>query len=238
MRLAEAVEVLAVQVVEGARSGEGLLDQLRTAVGSSAGRTRSRASDPATRVPINVAAFTLWEDVSGQIASVFAMATEQRPDPDPVRNLLGWFVAFESASQRGETTLIQHEVASERVEGWAARIRALLDAPIVKELTFECPVCGERFVVVGHGEEAVRYSALTVTYRPGSGIEAACGKCRTRWVGKTEVVHLGRRAGVPIDLEAIRSAAVGTAEPRTIPPVGVTTSGHFPSPETADSANA
>ena len=97
-------------------------------------------------------------------------------------------------------------VATARVAGWSARIADYFDGPVVKELTFDCPICRERWVIVGHHDAATRVSALSVVYRPGGDIEARCASCMARWVGKVEVIHLGRMGGVLIDVDAIREA--------------------------------
>lgn len=212
--LAELVEELALGRIDENDHGRtftpALLTQLRAAVFGDVGGTKQGASSGAP-IPLNVGAFQLWEDLTGQIAAQFNGATDMRPSPSPAVNLLGWWAAFSAAAYRtdripssDELPLLAREVASERLEGWAKRIRDHFVAPIVKELVFECPACGARRVTVGEGETAVERFALEVTIPKTEDLFVTCLKCHTQWVGNVEVINLGRRSGLPIDVDAIR----------------------------------
>lgn len=210
--LAELVELLAVQSLDGDHTAPSQLRQLRHAIWGNVGRTKPGAGDPA-RMPIDAAAFTLWENLDGQIAAQFEQVTDRmRAGRDPEANLLAWYAAFSAAAVRGLVSPLMLSVATERLAAWSWQISEYFDGPVVKELVFECPMCGERFAVLGTGDAAVRVAALSVTYRPGSEIEAACSNCHTRWIGKVEVIHLGRQAGQVIDVDAIREALVPTPQ--------------------------
>lgn len=205
--IAELVEQLAVQLPGEEVPGQPLLSQLREAVygGLVLG---SRGGGEQFPMPLNAAAALAFEEIAEEISAVFHGATLIRPNKAPEVNLLAWWAAFSAASARGETTLAQHEVACEKLERWAGRISALLDPPRVKLLSIACPVCGLWRVTVGEGELEEETDAVIVEIRRGEPLLARCQNpsCAGVWVGTTEVIHLGRLAGVEIDPDAIREA--------------------------------
>lgn len=207
MSIAENVEALAVQTSEGEYVGESLLTQLRAAVWGDTGRTVGGASAKAERILFDQTAFELIAVIASGIEELLLSATVRRRGfGHPVPDLLAWWAAFSAAAQRQETTLAQHEVADERVARWAGEIRNYFNGPRVKELTVACPRCGERYVLTGEGVTEARASALRVSYVPGAEVIASCSACVTSWVGREELIVLGRELGVELDVDGIREA--------------------------------
>ena len=203
IQVMRSVEELAVQTWRGENTGAPLLQMLREAVGENSGMTRSGASSPSQRILIDAGAFTLFEDIAGQIASQFTMATDIRPNRAPEVNLLAWAAVFAAARDRGEVTDLQVIVASARCESWADRIRDYFDRPVVKEILVPCPHCGLRYVLNSDGD---RVAALNATLQPGQEMLVECGNCRQQWVGDFSVIDLGLAAGLPLDVDGIRDA--------------------------------
>lgn len=201
------VQELAVYTTSDDNTGQALLGQLREAVWGNAGKTM-RGARSVDRTPLVVDAFTLWEDIAGQVEAMFHGATEQRPNRAPEVNLLAWWAVFSAATERGDTTETMHEVALERLDGFATRIRGYFDRPTEIDLDISCPSCGMRRITTGEGEEEVENFAIAVLVRAGDEIVAFCRNpaCRDKWIGDTEVIHLGRTAGITLDVDAIRAA--------------------------------
>jgi hypothetical protein len=220
--LAELVEELALGRVEwiGERRKytPALLQQLREAVFGDVGGT-SRGASSGSPIPINAGAFTLWEDIAGQIDAAFNGVTDLRPASMPIPNLLGWWAAFSAATFRtdslhtDEVTLLAREVAYERLEGWAARIRAHFAPPRTKEVMVACPNCGMERIVIGSGVMAEEVFALAATVVDGE----VTVQCRnplcvdtfgdpSEWKGEHQLAELGRRTGHAIMPTELRDA--------------------------------
>lgn len=214
--LAEAVEALAVQTVAGEQSGEPLLRSLEQAVRSSGERGTGGGGQKHTRVPFDPEALQLFEDIAGQIATAFHAATLARPTADPTWNLMAWGYALQAAVDRGDLEEIALVVQSERVQRWRDRIVSFFDRPKVIDLQAVCPVCGERRVLVGEGEQLEDRPALFVTVRAGAELVAECRNrpaCDGYWEGDRGMVELGRAVGMAIDADAVRVARVTAPEP-------------------------
>jgi hypothetical protein len=223
VNLAELVESLAVQTVdtgktplEEGRYGPSLLQQLRDARFSSNGGSTSGATAAAARAALNMNAHILWEDITGQIAALWVAASDMKPHRAPEVDMLAWWGIFAAAQARSETVLIQHEIAAERLEKWATDIRRLIDPPKSASLRdVACPQCGmsralfrEGGLLPGDRELEVESDALQVSFPERDGIMVECASCGVRWVGDTQVIHLGRVTGVDVDViaDAIREA--------------------------------
>ena len=170
-----------------------LLDELRaTATASIGGSGSSGASAPNERTALNVAAFTMLEDITGRIAEMYASSAEPRrtPTKDAKENLRGWFAAFERDDRLGELNAAQIRVQRQRLASFVERISDLSDPPVVKEITGACPVedCGERYWTLDR--EGTRTSTLYVQLRPDAPITARCHWCGTAWTGAAELEQL------------------------------------------------
>ena len=205
--IAELVEQLAVETTNGdGVTGPSLLRVLYGARYASVGTNAGSKARSDSRIPLNADAHEMWEDITGQIESLCTQVTDKRPTTDPSFNLLAWWAVFSAASVRGETTLLMHEVAYERLARWAQRIRELVDPPMLAPLRgVSCLECGLARVTVGEGFMASEVDALIAQVVDGE-LRVTCRACSAKWRGDVEVIHLGRRSGIEIDPDRIREA--------------------------------
>lgn len=185
-----------------------LLEELRAAIHSSTGQTHSGHSPANERSSLNLQAFTIYEDIAGRIASMYATATDQRPDQSPELNLTGWFDAFAAAHKTGDVIETQMAVAWERLTNMIDRIVDLFDPPVSKEITEPCPVpgCGARYVGSDDGNQV---AALNAQYRRGGHVTAACRACGTEWFGESRLVELARGINASTDFEQLAEIRKG-----------------------------
>lgn len=182
----QLVEILADEHlgwIDGRMKRQGaLLEQLRSAVGSSSGGTASGRTMASQHSALNLGAFEAWEDISARIASMFNAATDERPGDDASANLRGWLHVWDLADRRGEITDVQRDTQRRRLTAIVERIRNLLDPPRVKEIQARCPnpECGERwwYTDTRFGD---RTSALYVRYRPDEPLVLRCHWCESEW---------------------------------------------------------
>jgi hypothetical protein len=158
-----------------------LLPRLREAIGSSLGGTRSGVNAPQERSVINVAAFTLYEDLDGRAT----VLTDDRTGW-PEERLRRWRPRYAAAHQRGEVSEASWVFTIRLLNGWAHRIEDLMDPPVVMELLAPCPSCGARYITTGD----TRVSALYAGYRRGGDITARCRVCKALWTGESQLVIL------------------------------------------------
>jgi len=180
-----------------------LLVRLRANIRPSLGKTHSGHSGAGERNVINLAAFELYEDLDGRIASLYVMATDLPSLGRPEANLIGWHRAFRGAWLRREITEAQELLALTRLGSWVRRIEDLFEPPVVKELLAPCPVCGMRWKL---DRDGTRHSTLYAQYRPGSVVEAGCRACNTRWLGDAMLVSLAKAIEAEVDVDALREA--------------------------------
>lgn len=180
-------------VIEGHTVTEpALLTRLLSGIHASVGRTQGGATIPSERNALNLGAFHVFEDISGQIASMLATATEQMPDRDPRINLLRWYDAFELAWHRGTIIDRQVNVAVDRLRSFSSRIDDLFDPAAVGEIKGTCPNCGEsRWFTDSRGAST---TALFTLRRQGY-LEARCHWCDEKWIGTEGLRTLNRDMG-------------------------------------------
>lgn len=205
--IAELVEQLAVETAgEDGTVGPSLLRSLYNARYASVGTGAGSKARSDARMPLNVDAHDMWENLTGQIESLCTQVTEKRPSTDPSFNLLVWWTVFSSAAARDETTLLMHDVAHERLSRWVEQIRSLLDPPMLAPLRgIACPECGWSRVVLGEGLLESETDALIATIVDAE-LRVTCRACSAKWIGDVEVIQLGRRSGIEIDPAKIRDA--------------------------------
>lgn len=159
-----------------------LLEQLAARIGSSIEGGNGSRSAARERVPIDVGAFTLLEEIDGMVRA-WLLDFGARPGRlvSTGEALRSWFVFFQ-ASPREPEEVSRHEG---RLWGWVQRVEDIVDPPTVEEVTRPCPSCGERRTVQGSGEDAVSVSALRAVWRPSdaSSSFAECRACGRKWAG-------------------------------------------------------
>jgi hypothetical protein len=173
---------------------EPLLPRLREAVASSLGGTRSGVRAAHERSLLNVAAFTLYEDLDGRI-SVLTGDTAGWPED----RLRSWKDRYLAARSRGEVQEAAWLLTLSILGGWVRRIEDLMDPPIMLELLAACPNCGARHIITSDSQ----MSALYAGYRRGSDIMARCRVCGMHWTGESQLITLAKRIDAQVNLEAL-----------------------------------
>jgi hypothetical protein len=165
-----------------------LLDQLRDAVASSL-ESGGGGKPGRERVPIDVAALTLYEDIDGRIRSwLDELGARPGRDVTPTQALRTWYVMW-TAGRHTEGLEDRYQAT---IEGWAQQVRDKLQPPKRIEITAPCPVCGREWINVGlklpNGDDdpndvemvrvlnAVERETIDDSY-------AMCQACNTVWVG-------------------------------------------------------
>lgn len=166
---------------------QALLTRLMVGVNASVGRTQGGATIPSERNALNLGAFQVYEDITGQIASMLDTATGQVADRDPRVALLRWYDAFELAWHRGQLVQKQLDVAAHRLESFAKRIQDLFDPATPGELIGSCPRCGEAHWFID--SKGTKTTALYSLRRPGS-VEVRCHWCPAHWEGEPGLLAL------------------------------------------------
>jgi hypothetical protein len=171
-----------------------LLPRLREAISSSLGGTRSGVHAAHERSLLNVAAFTLYEDLDGRISVLTGDASGWPED-----RLRAWKLRYLAEYSRGEVPEPAWLVTLGILGGWVRRIEDLLDPPIVLELLAACPNCGARHIITAD----LQMSALFAGYRRGADIMARCRVCGMSWLGESQLIALARRINADVNLEAL-----------------------------------
>jgi hypothetical protein len=158
-----------------------MLTQLIVGVRSDAGGTRRGSGLPNERSAIDLSAFSLYEDISGRIASMLDSATGLAADSDPRINLDRWLDAFELAWFRGQITYdAQLRQAYSRLIALGRRITDHFDPASVGELEGPCPNCGER---TWYSDSKGSKTTALFTKRRDGEVEACCHWCGSQWTG-------------------------------------------------------
>lgn len=175
------------------RTDPPLLDWLRDSIGSSMGGNSGGGKSARERTPIDMGAFTLYEDLDGRIRS---WMTELGGTPGknltPAQVLRSWYVLW-SATIPTERTISSH---ANTLEGWVQQVKDVLDPPKRIEITSPCPVCGQEWINVGlklpNGEDdpndVERVHVLVAVERESIHQSfAMCRACDKVWTGTGEM---------------------------------------------------
>lgn len=138
-----------------------LLEQLDDArAGGTMGGGGGRSLD-GSRIPINAAAVTLWEEIQTTTAKWFRDAYGTPAPRDPASALRRWFLSVQDWRARGQATADDEEFFIGQVRTWADTIGAMFDPMVPLELTRQIFVprvhqkTGEP-IVDRHGEPRLR----------------------------------------------------------------------------------
>lgn len=180
-----------------------LLEQLREALTSSLGAGGGGGSGDGGL--INVAAFTLWENIDG-VARAWAqeLGTDHRGDLNEIMQRLPTTIQAAHANEHIDDEL--RERLDAMFAQWVAMIEDLFDPPRVKELTAPCPKCGERYDEDGD----TRRAAVVIPVKPGRAIVAECRCCGGMWGTESDLIALAAGMGIEVDFIALREQ-VGSA---------------------------
>lgn len=165
----------------GALSGiePGLLRLLREAVATSSGRgSAPGGSGSKASAPVDAAALTLWEAISGSVDAHWPgrLQRDQHDQPLWVK-LQVW--ARSVAGTENEVHLL------EMATWWRKQVRDLLDPPQVIPLRgVECQECGTTWYNEQNPDGETVVSPAVLAYASESPMRVACKVCETEWVGE------------------------------------------------------
>lgn len=176
---------------------EPLLKQLREAMTSSIGAGSGGGSGDGGL--INVAAFTLWEQIDG-VARAWLLELERFRGDDLPGVIKRLPAAIQAAHANSILTDDQREELDSYPARWVALIEDLFDPPHTKELTAPCPQCGERF----HEDGDTRRAAVIIPVKRGRAVIAECRCCGAMWATETQLLELAEGMGIEVNFAALR----------------------------------
>lgn len=182
-----------------------LLDMLHDAITSSTGTADQGSARGGDRSVMNVAAFTLWEQIDGTSRAWWKELSKSRASSDlkdVVRELAGLATALHASKQIDD---LKYQRVMAQFPRWQAQIWQMFDPPVVKELLGACPHCEATAFYAGDGSKS---SALIAYYLRGIRPEAKCQRCGEVWVGERALLELGWHLGATVDEEALRDMGV------------------------------
>ena len=186
------------------REDASLLEQLRQAITSDLGGGAGSARPARERTSLDVAAFSLYEDIDGRVRA-WLLDVGVRPSSKAELGsiLTRWYILWKQKHVE-DSAIRAHQLILER---WASSIRDLLDPPVKQEITSPCPSCGAMWATVGKGEETESVRALWAVWRENA--EESYGLCRScdkvwRGVGNMRLLRIAMD-----DAELARQEATG-----------------------------
>ena len=192
------------------RTDPPLLDWLLEAIGNNTGGSGG-GKQARERTPIDVAAFTLYEDIEGRARSwILEVGGTAGKDLTPTQILRAWYVLWNVTPKTDGLTNAYASI----LEGWVDRIRDTLDPPKKIEITAPCPICGQEWVNVGlkladgsdDPDDIERVRVLNAVERENINESyAMCRACKRVWLGVGEMRQL--RIAID-DVEAARMAGL------------------------------
>ena len=128
------------------RTDPPLLDWLEDAIAADASGGNGGGKQARERTPIDVGAFTLYEDIDGRVRSwVGDLGGKPGKGLTPAQMLRSWYVLWNSGIHSEGITRAYLSI----LEGWVRAITDILDPPKRIEITSPCPVCGQEWVNIG-----------------------------------------------------------------------------------------
>lgn len=127
------------------RTDPPLLDWLRDAIANSMGGSGG-GKQARERTPMDVGAFTLYEDIDGRVRSwVNDLGGKPGKDLTPTQILRSWYVLWNVGNPSERMVAAYAHI----LEGWVQAVNDILDPPKRIEITAPCPVCGQEWINVG-----------------------------------------------------------------------------------------
>lgn len=183
-----------------------LLQQIRSAMYGDLGRTESGKSAAAQeRSVLDVAAFTIYEDITGRIEAFHQYLTKQPKRETPEETLRAWYVAFDSQFRAGKYTEQQVLRTLSQLNKFASRISGHFDQPRVKEIAGPCPQCTAAHFKDTQG---ANQTSLYASYKAGEQPYVRCRGCGAEWTGERTLLELGYHLGAQVDEDTLREMGV------------------------------
>ena len=207
-RLLDALDALTKPQLVAQWQGEGkgrrifqrtdppLLDWLLSAVASDASGGHGGGKQARERTPIDVGAFTLYEDIDGR-ARAWMMEAGGKAGKllRPTQILRSWYVLWNASNPSDG----MRDAYASILESWTERIKDILDPPKKIEITAPCPVCGQEWVNIGlrlpngqdDPDDLERVRVLNAVERENIYESyAMCRACKRVWKGTGEMRQL------------------------------------------------
>lgn len=176
-----------------------LLKQLRDARTSSLGAGGGGGSGDGGL--INVAAFTLWEQIDGVArAWLREFRRDHNGELEAVVQRLPRVI--QAAHVNGTIDDDMRDRLDAMPAQWVSMIEDLFDPPSQKELTAPCPKCGQRY----YEHDDTRQAAVFIPVKKGRAVVAECRCCGAMWATETQLVELADGMGIEVDFAALREA--------------------------------
>lgn len=170
-----------------------LLQQLRSILGEAVS-SGGNSSGFEAKVPINVPAFTLYQEIERTTRGRYqALTLGWQPHPSIEANLEIWAALAEagrSSTDDGDEIADVARITSE----WIRRIEAIFDPPRVTELRAACPACSAEHTEETRDGERIRSRALAAVADT-----VTCRACDATWTGRE--IH-----GLKAALDAAKNA--------------------------------
>jgi len=177
-----------------------LIAQLREAVYGGMERGGSSAALK-SRLPIDAAAFDLYQRIDHEIAAVWAQAFHRPPGAGKTEQVLSEWAAW-----AGDDTIVDVDgrtmYAPAAVTAWVTRIEVFFDPPRNAEIDAACIACGVQHIDKTVDGEIVQALVLRFVRdrETGETLRAECQACEATW-SKDQFDYLGRQIGIDVDLK-------------------------------------
>lgn len=172
-----------------------LLDWLRDCIASNTGGTGG-GKQARERTPMDVGAFTLYEDIDGRVRSWMSELGARAGKNLPASKILAsWYTLWIGTNPSDRMIQAYADI----MEGWANSIRDVLDPPKRIEITSPCPFCGQEWINVGlkladgsdDPNDTERVRVLVAVERENMDDSyATCRACDRVWKGTGMMRHL------------------------------------------------
>lgn len=168
-----------------------LLTTLRSAIHTDLGGPSGKGGSAGSRLPLDPVSLELYEDITGQIETLYEGATGEPATETPEANLLDWWQAFDHEYRLDQISQVMIDVAATRLKSFATRIDHHLHPPSTVEGLVPCPACGATHALNGAGEQT---RALVARFpRELTSLDEVtveCGSCGAVWEGSFQVEYL------------------------------------------------
>ncbi|QIK62361.1 hypothetical protein G7068_03400 [Leucobacter viscericola] len=162
---------------------------------------------------LNYKAFDLYEEIDGYVR---AQLNEYRqPHTGDLLQLVPKMLATVQAELAGNR--IEEDYAERllaKFDQWVWKIEDLFDPPHEKEITVNCPDCGERYHATTtyerRGNEDVPITtvqaAIRIPVKAGRALVAECHCCGRMWATQSDLIELAQAVGHEVDFVALHAA--------------------------------
>jgi len=185
-----------------------LLEELREAIWGDTGRTHGGHQLPQERSALDLNAFTLYEDITGRIASHYHFVTNEAQKATPQATLRAWYLAVMNKRSRGDLDDLALIRLQREVNSWVTRITSMFDPHRIKDLAGACPTVGCDKTHWFAPDTNARSTALFVQFRENEAPVVKCRCCGAAWKGEQTLLEMGRYLGATIDEDALREMGV------------------------------